>query len=1319
MSIMEPHTEKLKYIFDNAKVGIAICNAQDNTLEMVNPAFAHIHGYEPHELIGVSPGEVFAPECMLRLSEYESAPSCAINDVAFETTHIRKDGSQVAVSVHITVIKDEHGTVKQRIANITDISVRKEAESKLKMTSERFNQIYHNSPDVIYLIEVTPEGRFIHLDINPAYVRASGMAREAIVGRYVDEIEHEPFRNILLDKYNSCLKAGEKTDYINDYPLPSGIQTFHSILTPLFDENGRIHQIIGITRDITEQKNQKQQLTIKEREFRSLAENTPDNIARWDTEGRYLYINPVHERTLGKSATEIVGTFIPDSHEAVKAAITQVATTGEKMMVRQSAPNEKGEIEFHDVNIVAEKDPSGKIISVLGIGRDITETKKIAMDLEKNEKILQEAQRIAHVGSWDVDIINDVLTWSDETYRIWEIDKESFEATFAAFLETVHPEDRELVTKTYNDSIINHSFYDVEHRLLFPDGRVKYIHERGEPYYDKEGTPIRFIGTSLEITERKRSERELEKTQAQLSAIISTIPDLIWVKNEEGAYMICNPALERFLGMQKSEIIGKTDYDYMDAEVANYCKQSDLDAIAADTVTISYETFSYPDSGTEGILEIRKIPVSMPNGESVGILGIGRDITERKHSEDHLQRTKAKLSAVISTIPDLIWVKDVAGVYMMCNPSFENFFGAECGEIIGKTDYDFIAREQADFFRQKDAEALAAGKMCINEEEIVFAHNGQHALLETRKIPVYNGEEFMGVLGIGRDITERKKMESEIAKQKDFQNTLLLSIAEAGLGVHVIEEGRYIYTNHMENAKRYGYDETFCDIKPNFIETIHPDDRAKALDMYTRRLRGEDVPTTYELGVVQKDGTRREHSVSVIVIPNTDPIQTIVITQDISERKLIEKKVEFMAHHDALTGLPNRILAKDRTEQIIAHAKRTGSKVALLFIDLDGFKAINDSMGHSMGDAVLKIIATRLMEGVRACDTISRQGGDEFLLILSDIEELHDIVTIAEKLIQEFDQPFYIGEQALSTSASIGIAIYPENGESFEALLQSADTAMYKAKESGKNAYCFYTQQMNHNLIGQFKLQNDLKNALKHNEFILHYQPQIDLAKNRIIGAEALIRWQHPQMGMVPPMSFISLAESSGIIVQIGQWVIEEACRQAAQWQNEGKEITVAVNISAVQFKRGNLEAIVKNALESSGLNPKLLELELTESILINDVENILKTVQILKGLGIQLSIDDFGTGYSSLAYLKRFAVDKLKIDQSFVRDILKDQEDAAIVRTIIQMAKSLNLKTIAEGVEDGQVLAVIDSYGCDEVQGYHFAKPMEANIFERYYEGF
>lgn len=495
---------------------------------------------------------------------------------------------------------------------------------------------------------------------------------------------------------------------------------------------------------------------------------------------------------------------------------------------------------------------------------------------------------------------------------------------------------------------------------------------------------------------------------------------------------------------------------------------------------------------------------------------------------------------------------------------------------------------------------------------------------------------------------------------------------------------------HSENSVKEEKD-YFCSLDDISFETVHT------------KKDGSSVDVAIHVTVIRDDNGNIQHRITNL--------------QDISERKAIEKKIEFLAHHDHLTGLPNRILLKDRVEQAIAHAQRNHSKMALLFLDLDGFKRINDSLGHSVGDEVLQSVSSRLRECLRKTDTVSRQGGDEFILILSDITDTKAvIVPIVKKLLQEFQKPFCVDNHILSTSVSIGIALCPDDGETFESLLQKADTAMYKAKELGRNTYCFYTDRMNADMTEQLQLQSDLFRAVENNEFVLHYQPQIDLKQNRITGVEALIRWHHPYLGILPPMKFIPMAESSGLIVSIGQWVIEEACRQAFDWHRRGLGIGVAVNISPIQFKRGDLESVVREALAASGLPPENLELELTESVMMHDTENTLQTVCRLKEIGVQLSIDDFGTGYSSLAYLKRFAVDKLKIDQSFVRDICNDYEDAIIVKTIIQMAKSLNLKTIAEGVENEEVLNVIEGYGCDAVQGYHFAKPMEAGEFEKYY---
>ncbi|MFP5506651.1 MAG: putative bifunctional diguanylate cyclase/phosphodiesterase, partial [Gammaproteobacteria bacterium] len=394
---------------------------------------------------------------------------------------------------------------------------------------------------------------------------------------------------------------------------------------------------------------------------------------------------------------------------------------------------------------------------------------------------------------------------------------------------------------------------------------------------------------------------------------------------------------------------------------------------------------------------------------------------------------------------------------------------------------------------------------------------------------------------------------------------------------------------------------------------------------------------------------------------------------EIAERRATEARIEFLAYHDALTELPNRLLAKDHMEMAVSYADRSGNKVALLFLDLDNFKTINDSLGHSVGDALLKAVAARLSDCVRHTDTLAHLGGDEFLIVLSDVHNTDVISDISEHLLEQLANPFDVGGHDLSTSFSLGIAVYPDDGDNFETLLMKADTAMYHAKDAGRNTYRYHTEKMNLDAVEHLQIRNSLRKALERGEFVLHYQPQIELETQMITGVEALIRWNHPVFGLVAPFRFIPIAEDSGLIVPIGDWVIAEACRQAAAWQRAGlPRMTVAVNLSAVQFRRGNLEKSIQQALAETGLDAECLELELTESILIQDTEKMLAKVRQLKALGVKLSVDDFGTGYSSLAYLKRFNVDKLKIDQSFVRDMIDDPNDAVIVDAIVQMARSL-----------------------------------------------
>jgi diguanylate cyclase (GGDEF)-like protein/PAS domain S-box-containing protein len=485
-------------------------------------------------------------------------------------------------------------------------------------------------------------------------------------------------------------------------------------------------------------------------------------------------------------------------------------------------------------------------------------------------------------------------------------------------------------------------------------------------------------------------------------------------------------------------------------------------------------------------------------------------------------------------------------------------------------------------------------------------------------------------------------------------------------------------------------------------------------NMETLTATGEYGPINKEY--LKKSGEKVSVRVMGTLIERAGERYILSSVEDITEQKATEEQINFLAFHDPLTSLPNRMYAHERFVQARANADRDKSKVALLLLDLDNFKNINDSLGHVIGDALLKAVATRLRNYLANSVTISRQGGDEFLVTYPGLRDADAVEKILTNLMLKMQEPFDIEGNELTTSVSVGAAIYPDDGSDFETLMRNADIAMYQAKYSGRNVFCFFDEEMHTKAFERLNLGSGLRRAQERNELLLHYQPLIDLKSGKVIGAEALLRWNHPELGLVLPERFVALAEDTGLIVPIGDWVLQEACHQAAVWQSrKTPDFRIAINLSAAQFRRHDLEKSVKRALELSKINPAFVELELTETILMTSAENALESVQRLESLGVKLSIDDFGTGYSSLSYLKRFAVNKLKIDRSFVHNVTTDSDDAAIVRAIIQMAKSLGLKTIAEGVEESSTLDWLRQHECDEAQGYYFAKPMNAEQFTKY----
>ncbi len=723
--------------------------------------------------------------------------------------------------------------------------------------------------------------------------------------------------------------------------------------------------------------------------------------------------------------------------------------------------------------------------------------------------------------------------------------------------------------------------------------------------------------------------------------------------------------------------------------------------------------------GTRFAGEVRSEKFVDEQGRDRTIL-IVRDLTEQKQAIEAMNESKVLLYTVVNSTQDLIWSVDSEsfGLLWFNHALSDYLFRTRGLHISNGMRPEELFNDDAHIHLWHDFYQTALQEGSFTAEYEVPARTN---VLQLNLNVMRRGGAIFGISVFGRDITAHKEAERLLVESEEQYRLLIAAMEE---GVTLQDENSAILAFNKSTERILGLSTDQLEGKTSFDpdwHSIHEDGSPFPGEMHpvVATLRTGLPQSNVIMGIHKPDGSLTWISINVQPIFKDGmktPFRVVATMHDITERKSAEAHIEFLAYHDVLTKLPNRQLAKDHFVMAGSFADRANSKLAVIFIDLDNFKTINDTLGHPIGDALLKAVAARLCKCLRDTDTLSRQGGDEFLILLTGVHDPESITVAVEKLLKGLTAPFEIENHQLSTSISIGIAVYPDDCKDFDTLLKKADTAMYQAKGAGRNTYRFYTEQMNIDAIESLRMRNSLRQALDSTEFILHYQPQIDLTSGAVIGAEALIRWNHPELGLVPPARFIPVAEESGLIVQIGDWVLLEACRQAVAWRNAGlPEMVIAVNISAVQFRHHNLENSVIQALADSGLNPACLELELTESILIHDIEMVLASVQRLKALGVKLSIDDFGTGYSSLSYLKRFNVDKLKIDQSFVRDMATDPNDAAIVRAIIRMAHSLNLKTIAEGVENERALSILQLQNCDEAQGYHFARPVPPNEFVQF----
>jgi diguanylate cyclase (GGDEF)-like protein/PAS domain S-box-containing protein len=684
-------------------------------------------------------------------------------------------------------------------------------------------------------------------------------------------------------------------------------------------------------------------------------------------------------------------------------------------------------------------------------------------------------------------------------------------------------------------------------------------------------------------------------------------------------------------------------------------------------------------------------------GELLVLEGFITDITERKRAEE----IAARFGRVLDNSSNEIYVFDAAMLkFVQANEGARRNLGYSSEELAELTPLDLKPKYTRETFEALIAPLKRREVDNLTFETVHRRKNGSLYPVEVRLQLSYaeNPPVFVSVI---LDITERKLTEEALRESE----TRFRRFSEIALeGIAMLENGK-IFDANPRFAEMFGY-ELLEIIGKTAHELTAPESRA-IVDRHISML--DEAP--YEAMVLHKDGTDFPVEIFARMVPYQGRIVRVSVLRDITERRQAQQHLQFLAHHDALTSLPNRALFIERLNHALTRAHWTKRSLAVLFLDMDRFKNINDTLGHNIGDSALNVIAQRLLSCVREGDTVARLGGDEFTVLLEDIATADDVPAVAEKILDVLSRPFVAEGREFVITASVGISLYPNDGEDSVRLLRHADTAMYRAKEQGRNKYQFYSAEMGAKALEKFTLETNLRHALEHGEFMLHYQPQVSLSTGRIMGVEALLRWRHPELGMIFPSQFLSVAEETGLMNSIDEWVLRTACTQAQVWQSvRHLPLTIIVNLSGRTFSEPRLVEIVARTLETTGLAPGLLELEITENVVMQNAPATVETLEALSRMGVKLAIDDFGTGYSSLSYLKRFRLDTLKIDQSFVSDITTDEDDSAIVMAIIAMGKSLQLRVVAEGVETKGQLTFLREQGCDGMQGYLFNRPVAAD---------
>jgi diguanylate cyclase (GGDEF)-like protein/PAS domain S-box-containing protein len=1069
---------------------------------------------------------------------------------------------------------------------------------------------------------------------------------------------------------------------------------------PRFTEAGEFAGYNGTILDITEQRKTIERLTRSEAEYRLLAENSSDLICHCGPDGSYLYVSPSYSRAIGIDALMLLGKDVydyvhPDDRESIQHEVQRQIETGTpSRLIEIRKRHQDGRYIWMGTKIQVMIDPVTKIKrGTVSISRDISLERQIRNELTKSEARFRGLTQLSADWYWETDEEHRLTFVSD---GLWHAIRIAPEEVLGKRREdyAIDPDNSHLSTylqKVANREPFKNLLYSGQHPET---GRIFHASVSGEPVFI-DNRFIGYRGVSRDVTAERKMLHQLERLAGENRALIENSLDIIALLDDEGRFLRVSEAVHNILGYRPDEVLGRRYADFVHPEELQRIQAVDAELRTGDGIIQNFETRWLRKDGSIAHLSIS---ARWASDEKVMYV-TARDISESFQTRAELHRTNVRLNTILESIGDAFFSlgKDWRVTYV--NRKTAEFAGIERGSAIGKLFWEVVPHIVHSPIFARYQHAMLTGENAFFEAY----YEPANAWVDIRAYP---HEEGLSVFF--NDITSRRENERAI---RENEQRIRQMIETAPAGYIATDANGILREINPALCALTGYteDEFVGKNIQWFLPTLaaeHPlqvseDFNSLRRETTIQHKQGHRIYVLVDL-MARRDDNGNLHSLAAFVI-------------DLTERKQVENQLEYLATHDMLTGLPNRVYINRQLQNMLDSAQPNNS-IAVLFIDLDRFKDVNDSLGHAPGDALLRQVARRLQSIMRAGDMVARLGGDEFVVAVHCTDGKKSAAVIAEKILATLTQPFDIEGQEIFVSASIGISMFAEDARTKELLFQNADTAMYRAKSAGRDSYRFFETAMSEETKKRMVLEHALRHALEQQELELYYQPRVDLKTMQVVGLEALVRWHHAQLGTIGPTEFIPIAEDKGLIVPIGQWVLEQACRHGKYLIDKfAMPLQISVNLSAHQLKCRDLIDQVTQALSLSQFPPEMLELELTESALIEDMDLSAHILKRLKHFGILLSVDDFGTGYSSLSYLKRFPVDILKLDRSFVLQQPEDISSFDFVKAFVDMAHALKLSVVAEGIESDEILQLLTASRCDEGQGYLFAKPMTLQDLEQF----